>query len=233
MNSFFKKALGTFVEFEDDQNKDASSASQQFPPLYSGVAFTPQDVSRSQSQPVAYNNASGAEQAADAEKFERYFDKLFDQANLPGPDYFEFYKMMETLEAHIKDENARISATFAALSIQGLTKQKLVESASIYKGIIEKDKASFEVALQEKLKSDVIDRRNKLTELQNKITANSEQIQKLTKEITEAQIVMEKLKSEIVEEENKLSKNSKGYQRASHAIISQISTDIQKIQSTL
>lgn len=83
MASFFKKALGVFVEFDDAPNDTPSSGS-----------------APSISREISSNPANHAE----AEKFEKYFDQLFDKANLPGPDYFEFYKMMETLEKHIPDE---------------------------------------------------------------------------------------------------------------------------------
>lgn len=217
MASFFQKALGVFVEFEEDKNTS-----------------TPIPQSPSITTPLPTSGlTSSAEGQAEAEKFEKYFDRLFDQTNLPGPDYFEFYKMMETLEVHIHDEKARLSATFASLSIQGLTKQTLVDSANKYKAIIEKDKADFEKALKDKLTSEVGQRQKDLQAHEKKIAANSEQIQKLTKEITESQSLIGKLKKEVADEETKLAKNNNGYQLASQAIINKIITDTQKIQSTL
>jgi len=214
MASFLKKALGVFVEFDENQNQDTTSSIPLSPSLPAG------------NSPVQANQA-------EAEKFEKYFDRLFDQANLPGPDYFEFYKMMETLEAHIRDERERFTATFASLSIQGLTKQTLIDTANKYKALLEKDKADFELALTEKLKQEVGQRQKELQDLEKKIVASSEQIQRLTKEITDSQISIGKLKSEVTEEENKLNNNSNGYQLASQAILNKISADIQKIQSTL
>jgi Domain of unknown function (DUF4047) len=216
MASFFEKALGVFVEFEDDKSKTSpSTQSPQQAPLSSTKVLT------------------NTENHAEAGKFEKYFDRLFDQANLPGPDYFEFYKMMDTLEAHIHDEKARLSATFASLTIQGLTKDTLVDSANKYKAIIEKDKVNFENALNEKLKSEVGQKQKEIQDMEKKIAINSEQIQKLTKEITESQGLIGTLKAKATEEENKLKSNSSGYQLASQAIINKITADIQKIQSTL
>lgn len=214
MASFFKKALGVFVEFDDDKIQNTTPASSPSPQFSNSLPRNPSDH-------------------AEAEKFEKYFDKLFDQANFPGPDYFEFYKMMETLEAHIHDEKARLSATFASLSIQGLTKKTLIDTATKYKAIIEKDRADFERALNDKLKAEVGDRQRQLQELEKKIAANSELIQKLTKEISEAQVQTGRLKTEVLEEENRLKKNSNGYQVASQAVINKIVSDIQKIESTL
>ena len=105
--SFFKKALGVFVEL-DTTGGDNSPAPSTYRP-----SSTP-------SAHVSSPSPSGPVDMASAEKFEKHFETLFDKANLPGPDYFEFWKTMETLEKHIPDESARIAATFASLSVQGL-----------------------------------------------------------------------------------------------------------------
>jgi hypothetical protein len=214
MAGFFKKALSVFVEFDEDQQNQNTSSFTQTPKISNEIIRNPLNQ-------------------AEAEKFEKYFDNLFDKANLPGPDYFEFYKTMETLEAHIPDEKARVSATFASLAIQGLTKKNLLETANKYKGIIEQDQANFEMALDTKMKSELGVRNEKLSKLEQKITANSEQIQKLTKEISDSQILIAQIKNEVMEHENKLIKNKNGYQVACQAVLNKISSDIQKIQTTL
>ena len=215
MAGFFKKALGVFVEFDDvQQNNNESSSSSQIPKISNEVASNPLNH-------------------IEAEKFEKYFDNLFEKTNFPGPDYFEFYKTMETLEAHIADEKARISATFASLAIQGLTKKNLVDTAKKYKEIIEQDSINFENALDLKSKTELGDRVSKLKTLEQKIALSSEQIQKLTKEITESQVLMGQIKNEVLEQENKLNKNKHGYQVACHAVLNKIAIDIQKIESTL
>jgi uncharacterized coiled-coil protein SlyX len=216
MAGFFKKALGMFVEFDAEQqtNSNASGAVSQAPKMTNDFVSNPLNQ-------------------AEAEKFEKYFDNLFDKANLPGPDYFEFFKTMETLEAHIPDEKARVSATFSSLAIQGLTKQNLLETAKKYKEIIEQDNLNFESALNTKAKSELGDRNIKLKNLEQKIASNAEMIQKLTKEISEAQVTMGQIKNEILEQENKLNKNKNGYQVACNAILNKITTDIQKIETIL
>ncbi len=215
MAGFFKKALSVFVEFEDDQKSDnITSEPSNIPKLPTEVAQNPLNHS-------------------EAEKFEKYFDNLFDKANFPGPDYYEFYKTMETLEAHIPDEKARVSATFASLSIQGLTKQKLLDTAAQYKLIIEQDHVNFENALNAKSRTELGDRKNQLQSLEQKIASNAELIQKLNKEMAEANIQIGQVKNEILEQENKLSRNKNGYQVACQAVLNKISSDVQKIQSTL
>jgi len=215
MAGIFKKAMGLFVEFEEDEKKSAPTSSN--PASASIPRISPQ---------FAMNQD-------DYDKFEKHFEKMFEQANMPGPDYYEFWKMMETLEAHIKDEKARMSATFASLSIQGLTKDKLVETATKYKELISLDKAQFEKVANDKSEKDIGGKRKEVQQLEETIVKHSEMIQKLTKEISESQAALGKLKAVITEEESKLARNKQGYNVACEAMMRKISDDITKIQTTL
>jgi hypothetical protein len=214
MAGIFKKAMGLFVEFEEDPQK---SETQRTTNSSAPTRVSPQQVLN----------------AEEFDKFEKHFEKLFDQTNLPGPDYYEFMKMMETLEVHIKDEKARLSATYASLSIQGLTKEKLIETANKYKEVINQDKVQFEKIANDKSEKEIGQKRKDLKNLEEMILRHSEMIQKLTKEITDSQSAMGKLKATITDEEQKLNKNMKGYLIACEAMMNKITDDITKIQTTL
>jgi len=217
MSGIFKKAMNLFVEFEEEQeNSTTQKSSSSSTPSPAKTEFTSQSMN-----------------AEELDKFEKHFEKMFEQANLPGPDYYEFWKMMETLEAHIKDEKARISATFASLAIQGMTKQTLVESAAKYKELISLDKAKFEKLASDKGDKDIGIKKKELQSLEELIVKHSEMIQRLTKEITDSQISIGKLKGAINEEETRLARNKHGYTLASEAMMRKISDDINKIQTTL
>jgi hypothetical protein len=218
MAGIFKKAMGLFVEFEEDPDKSSTENNSTSSSASPGpVRVSPQQVLN----------------AEDFDKFEKHFDKLFDQANLPGPDYYEFMRMMETLEAHIKDENARISATYAALTIQGLTKENLIATAQKYAELINKDKVQFEKIANDKSDKEIGQKRKDLLGLEETIVKHSEMIQKLTKEISNCQSEVGKLKAIITEEEGKLAKNKQGYLLACEAMMQKITTDIKKIQTTI
>jgi hypothetical protein len=214
MAGIFKKAMGLFVEFEEDPQQPTAQ-------------YSPERTT------AIGNSAQQTLNREEFDKFAKHFEKLFDQANLPGPDYYEFMKMMETLEVHIKDEKARLSATYASLTIQGLTKDKLLDTAKKYKEIINHDKSHFEKIANEKSEKEIGQKRKDVQNLEETIRKNSELIQKLTKEITESQQAMGNLKATIAEEENKLAKNKQGYLLACDALMKQISEDIIKIQTTL
>jgi hypothetical protein len=211
MPGFLKRAMGLFVEFDNETPRVENA------PSVSAKTITD-----------AANMGS-----AEIDKFEKHFSKLFEETNLPGPDYFEFWRMMETLEKHIPDEKARIAATFASLSIQGLTKQTLVDTAYKYKEVIINDKVRFDSAVNDKAKSEIELRQKKINDNLNTINHHSQLIQELTKEISQLQVQSETLKSEIVESQNKIDKNKNGYNIACQAMINKIISDIKKIQETL
>ena len=223
MAAFLKKALGLFVEFDESNNEESQN---------NNTNSSSTDGFKSSG---SFHQTGGVATIGgdELEKFEKYFEQLFEKANMPGPDYFEFWKMMETLEAHIPDERARITATFAALSVQGLNKQTLIDTANKYMTIIQTDKQQFEKALNDKINLEVKQRQQKLNDTEALITSHSQTIQKLTNEIAEAQALIAKLKTEVIEEENKVRRNSNGYNIACDAMLKKISTDVTKIQTTL
>ena len=217
MAGLFKKALSVFVEFDEDSSKPAE-------PTFS----KPQASSSSKVE-----SSKASLNSEEIEKFEKHFDNLMNEANLPGPDYFEFCKMMEALEAAVPDEKARYAAVFASLSAQGLSKEKLINSAAKYKMVIQDDKTKFEQAVNDKLKGEVDSRKIEVSNLQNKIVQNTEAIKKLTQEITDSQGKIQSLSAEITEKESKIKTNIDGYSIASSAMLNKINVDIQKIETLI
>ncbi len=218
MSELFKKALGLFVEFDDAKTSEQSSNN----PAPQPQSFTP--------SPPVYK---GPLSQQDIDKFSKHFNDLFDKSNIQGPDYYEFSKMMHMLEASVPDENVRISAVYATLSIQGLTKDRIIDTAKQYCSVLENDKAMFEKAAADKSSADVEGRKNKVTSLEKKIADNSEMIRKLTQEITDAQTQIGTLKNEIVQEDAKISANKGSYGVAYQAMLNKITSDIQKINTVL
>jgi chromosome segregation ATPase len=223
MAGLFKKALSVFVEFDEESSKPIDTANT----ISSQTKVSNNNTtSRIESPKTSLNSE-------DIEKFEKHFDSLMNGANLPGPDYFEFCKMMDALENSVPDEKTRYTAVFASLSVQGLNKDTLINSAAKYKTVIQDDKTKFELAVNDKLKGEVESRKTQLKDLENKIVQNSEAIKKLTQEITDAQSKMQTLSAEVGEKESKIKTNLDGYTIACEAMLNKINLDIQKIQSLI
>ena len=160
--------------------------------------------------------------ASASAKFRDYFDKLFNEANIPGPDYFEFSKMTEAMMS-IPDEKARYSAAFAGLSVQGLDKQKLLYSATQYVQVLETDANNFHTTVDAALKE-------KVQSKQQEIESNSKRMEALAKEITDLQNKINALRLEVKENEEKIESNSGAYTREMQNMKNRILQDVKKIE---
>ncbi|MGC4103561.1 hypothetical protein [Ferruginibacter sp.] len=201
MASFGKKILSAFVEVTEEKKP-----------------VTTPEATQQHSTPVAAAKPA----AVNSEKFRQYFDKLFNDANLPGPDYFEFARMTQAMTA-IADEKARYSAAFAGLSVQGLDKDKLLQTANTYLGILETDAANFnssvDAALMEKVQGK-----------QQEIAAKQQRMEQLSREIDDLQKQIQLLQLEVKENEEKIASNTGGYKAALENMRQQIANDIIKIK---
>jgi len=192
-----KKILSAFVEVSEDTK----------PPTATEVISTP--VVRHQS-------------TADSEKFQQYFNQLFEEANIQGPDYYEFSKMIDAMSS-IPDEKARYLAAFAGLSVQGLDKERLLSTAAQYLQVLETDASNFNNTIDATLHEKVI---NKKLEIEEK----KKKIQQLSHEIEDLQNKMMVLQNEIKENEEKIENNSTGYKTESDHMKNKIQSDIEKIK---
>jgi uncharacterized coiled-coil protein SlyX len=159
---------------------------------------------------------------AENDKFRQHFESLFAEANLPGPDYYEFFRMVNAMTV-IQDEKARYLAAFAGLGVQGLGKEKLLSTAADYLKMVETDAAAFQQTLDATLKEKV---QSKQQEMEEK----KKRIQRLTEEITALHNELAVLQNEIKENEEKIYSNSNGYKAAAENIKSKITSDIEKIK---
>jgi len=158
--------------------------------------------------------------AAD-QRFADYFDKLFSDANIPGPDYYEFSKMVAAMRL-IPDEQSRYYAAYAGLQVQGLDKQKLLSTAAEYLRVLTADADQFQKMVDAALLEKVHSRTGEAEEKGRRIQALSQEILKLQEEIGAMQ-------REIGENKEKLTASSNAYMSESGRRKQQIETDIQKI----
>jgi hypothetical protein len=194
--SFGKKILSAFMEVEKAK---------------SNVPSTNVDA-----RPILSQAAPEADR-----RFREYFDNLFKEANIPGPDYYEFDKMIVAMQT-IPDERARYAAAFAGLQVQGLDKEKLLTTAAEYLRVLAADADHFgstvEAALQEKVHSRTAEAEEK-----------SKRIQALSQEILELQTQIGVMQNEVREAKSKLEANSTAYAAESEKRKQQIQGDIEKI----
>jgi hypothetical protein len=181
MASIGKKILSAFVEVTEESKPVTTVATKE--------------------EPATVNSNPPP---ADNGKFIQYFDKLFADANIPGPDYFEFSKMIEAMQS-IPDERARYSAAFAGLAVQGLDKQKLLSTAEEYIKLLESDAGNFRATISTAVQDKVQAKKQEMEE-------KTKRIQQLSQEITDLQNKITVLNNEIKENEEKIHNNASGYE---------------------
>lgn len=219
MANLGKKILSAFVVVSDDKKPEAEKppetkeSYQQAKPLPVATAIPGTFTGTTVNNRYAPTGSS---------KFKNYFDKLFREANIPGPDYFEFSKMIEAMQA-VPDEQVRYITAFAGLSVQGLDKQKLLTTASQYLQLLETDATSFHSTVDAALQEKVHEKKRQMDEKEKRI-------QQLTQEISALQNEMLNLQSEIKENEAKIEANTGGYKYESEAMKDRISRDMEKIK---
>ena len=142
---------------------------------------------------------------------------------MPGPDYYEFARMITAMQA-ISDERARYAAAFAGLQVQGLDKDKLLSTAGEYLRVLTADAAQFgktvDTALQEKV-------HGRAAEAEEK----NKRIQVLSQEILELQEQIGAMQNEIKEARTRLEANNSAYGAESQRRMLRIQTDIEKINT--
>lgn len=208
MSNIGRKILSAFVEVTEEDI-----------PVATPEAITKRSTKQVAPVPVLQQHQADT---ATAEKFKQYFEKLFKDANLPGPDYFEFSKMTEAMIS-IPDERTRYTAAFAGLNIQGLDKQKLLHSATQYVQVLETDAANFNSTVDAALKE-------KVQGKQQEIEAKQQRIADISREITDLQNQIQLLQQEVKENEEKIDNNSSGYTTASENMKKKILYDVEKIK---
>lgn len=200
MSNFAKRLLSTFVELDETEEKkpDAPAAGR---------------------APDAVASTSSVVFASD--KFKAYFDNLFQESNMPGPDYYEYSRMIEAMSA-ISDEKTRFVSAYAGLSLQGLDKDKLIKTANQYLQVVDTDARNFNSTVEKAMQEKVV---GKKKEMEDK----AKRIQDLTREISELSQKLESIRSEIQENEQKIQANARTYTHESDTLKNKINQDIQKI----
>ena len=224
MANLGKKILSVFVDNGDEQPKDSKHGSSQAQSAPAGAPRSDQsgkDASPGNTSPYQ----TGDTAPPGNQRFTAHFDKLFTDANIPGPDYYEFARMIVAMQV-IPDERSRYVAAFAGLQAQGLDKEKLLSTAGGYLKVLGDDADAFQKTVAAALQEKVQDRAAEAEE-------KNRRIQALSNEILELQNQIGAMQKEIGESREKLEGSRTAYTAESERRQTQIQTDIEKINHYL
>jgi hypothetical protein len=210
MANFAKKIISAFLEV--DEKKAAGSP--------------PDKGSREGAANAGSGAATSGERTAQAgdrmdERFAGHFDQLLSEANIAGPDYYEFARMIAVMQG-IPDEAARYNAAFAGLQVQGLNKQRLLDTAAEYLKVLTTDAGQFQATVDASYEEKV---RGKEAEAEEKAA----RIQDLSQEILQLQQRISTLQEEVRSGKEKLAGSSSGYSAESKRRQQEIRRDMEKI----
>ncbi len=155
------------------------------------------------------------------DRFAGHFDKLLSDANIPGPDYFEFARMIAVMEG-IPDEAARYNAAFAGLQVQGLDKQRLLDTAGEYLRVLTTDAGQFQATVDASYQEKVRGKETEAVEKAGRMQALSQEILRLQQQISA-------LQEEIRVSKEKLAGGSGAYDAESKRRQQEIRRDVEKI----
>lgn len=149
--------------------------------------------------------------------------------NLKGFDYLEFRASLRAL-ASLKMEPSQVfQSAFATASVIGLTKEHLVSSAEHYKSVLQKEKNSFDVALQNQVNQHVVVRNNEILALEQQISTFKQQIEELESKIIKNEALIKSKNEQIIESDSKINATKQNFEVTLHAINSEIDHDIDAI----
>jgi len=211
-----KRFLSAFIEVTDD--KKGSPPDRDNGPATDGTETRSSNGYSFDGAPVRTDSLPVETNA----RFMDYFDKLFAEANIPGPDYYEFSKMIEAMQA-IPDEQSRFYTAYAGLHVQGLEKEKLLSTAAEYLRILSADASHFQATVDNALQEKV---HGKAAAAEEK----SQRIRSLSEEIIGLQQQIAALQAEILEDKGKIEASSTGYSAESQRRKTRIQDDIEKIR---
>lgn len=201
MPSIAKKILSAFVEVNDERPSQKTTITD----------------TKQRSQMVAAPPADT--------RFIRHFDKLFEEANFPGPDYYEFSKMVEALQS-VPDEKARYTAAFVGLAVQGLDKEKLLLTASQYLQLLDQDSTQFLAEIANASRDKVEAKKKEMEE-------KTQRVQELTSTISALQKEVATLSDELRDSEQKIAASANGYKAAMEQARMKLLNETEKIKSLI
>ena len=182
-NPFFK------IEDKDPiEQEPAKQANEKPQPDKGGsekTSFTRRlpELSQKETRSTPVENKVSAPQkisSPEVELFTSHFDGILSSANLPSPNYFTFARMLSEM-AELPD-GPKYKSAFAALKVQGLSKDMLISSANAYLGILDQDNKGFKDAVDRQEGDNV----KKIQDIRNSIQTNLSLIETIKVETEES-----------------------------------------------
>lgn len=162
-----------------------------------------------------------------------FLTKALEKSNLPGFDYIEFKQSLDALSKLNMEEETAFKSAFATASTVGLTKTKLLETASHYKKVLANEKKQFDAALQKQIDQKIAGKEQEVKKLKDQILKHQEKIKQLQDQIAKFQKTIDGADAQIDAARRKIESTRDGFEHTHQSILNQIEKDIENIKKYL
>ena len=164
------------------------------------------------------------------EKSVSFLTDALEKNNLPGFDYIEFKQSLAALAKMNMDEATAMKSAFATAATVGLTKEKLLETATHYKKILDGEKLKFDNAMQNQMTKNIAGKQKEVETLKIQIEKHKEHIQQLQKQIEKYQKTIDSADEKISAARTKIEQAKEKFEFAHQSVMNQIEKDIEGIE---
>jgi len=223
-SDMFKKIKSLFiVEGPADANENINEAA-------SDVSNTPVKSEIPNFQASSPSNVEGGQPE---QKFIDLLLKAIETNNMEGFDYLEYKNSLRSIEQVIPDEGMRYKSAFEMAKTMGLTKEKLIQSATHYQNILASEDKKFKDAVENQKAKQIQGRTDQIQSFEKSIAEKQQMIEKLTKEIDSSRAQLDTFRKEINDAVVKIDVTNQQFVASYNLVQGQINEDIEKIKSNL
>jgi len=141
--------------------------------------------------PVIQTNFTGTlTSGEDAEIYKNILAEALAHRNEPGPDFYEFYKTLQSVETQAVPEQQKYIMAFTGLSTMGLTKEITVKTSDNYLKEVDKQYQEFLDVMKKWEKTEILDKQATSDQLSQENIKLQQTIQDNMNKISELNIAV-------------------------------------------
>ncbi len=211
-----------FVEVEDEKGKKPGK--------------TKKKIKEAEPAPPAKEALPQSQEGRSGEVSTKFVDILFKAlraSDREGFDYMEFKKSLQSLKKMDMDIPTRIQSAYAMAETMGVSKQKLLESAEFYIGVLQQEEKKFENALGNQQSKQIGAKKQKIAQLQDSIKKKEQQLKKLQADLAKHSEQINTLQSEMKQAGQKIADTKNDFIASYNSLVNQIRLDMKHINDYL
>ncbi|MDO8640445.1 MAG: hypothetical protein Q7R33_02785 [Nitrosarchaeum sp.] len=182
------------------------------------------------SSPVINSPLTASTMGQEDASIKEMLTKTIETANIEGFDYIEFIRVVEEQAQLIPAEQVRFQSTAATANAMGCTKDKLIQSAQFYLGVLGKKETEFMDSVNKQIATTVTVKEDTLLKIDEDIKGKAELIKQITNEINALQTRKNLMVNEVSENKIKIERVRNNFSATLKIFTDRIKNDIEKIE---